>query len=172
MAKKTKKTGRERAAVKKGGARAGARGKSRAKGAGEPNVRFSDKLVAGLADVQRIIRENKETLDSIQDVGLQLVRVIGALEDIVSRYVGIVDGFLDNAVPVLKNVPLIPEKTMAAITDIQQYAQKILDACDRADDVLADVEAGLMNADVNRLKKHTGDLKTLTGALGRVLPGK
>jgi hypothetical protein len=134
-------------------------------------VRFSDKLAGGLEDISRIIEENKATMDSIQDIGLQLAQTAGMLEATASRYIGMVDSLLDTAVPILRNVPLVPPKTMKLIENLQDLANTIIDVCTTADKVITDVDAGLRNADVAKLNAHTADLQKMTKTLQRILPG-
>jgi hypothetical protein len=144
--------------------------KAAARKGGESYVRFSDKLVGSLEDIGRIIEENKQTMDSIQDIGLQLAQAAGVLEATASRYVGMVDSLLETAVPILRNIPLVPDRTMELIEDLQGLANTILDVCTTADKVITDVDDGLRKADVAKLNAHTGDLQKMTQALQRVLP--
>ncbi|HUW96928.1 MAG TPA: hypothetical protein VMW58_14185 [Anaerolineae bacterium] len=137
---------------------------------GESYVRFSDKLTGSLEDIGRIIEENKQTMDSIQDIGLELAQAAGVLEATASRYVGMVDSLLETAVPILRNIPLLPDRTMELIEDLQGLANTILDVCTTADKVITDVDDGLRKADVAKLNAHTGDLQKMTKALQRVLP--
>jgi hypothetical protein len=162
-----KKTSRE--ASSKTSARAKTK-KSTAKKGGKSYVRFSDKLTGSLEDISRIIEDNKATMDSIQDIGLELAEAAGSLEATASRYVGMVDSLLDTAVPVLRTIPIVPARTMELIEDLQDLANTILDVCTTADRVIADVDAGLRNADVSKLNKHAGDLQKMTKTLQRVLP--
>lgn len=137
----------------------------------QPYVRFSDKLAGGLEDISRIIEENKATMDSIQEIGLALASAAGTLQATASKYVGMVDRFLDTAVPILRNIPLVPAKTMKTIENLQGLANTIIDVCTTADKVITDVDAGLRTADVAKLNAHTADLQKMTKTLQRVLPG-
>jgi hypothetical protein len=134
-------------------------------------VRFSDKLAGSLEDISRIIEENKETMDSIQDIGVELTRTAGMLQATASRYAGMVDGLLDTAVPLLRNIPLVPPRTMELVEELQDLANTILDVCATADKVITDVGDGLQNADIAKINAHTGDLQRMTKTLQRVLPG-
>jgi len=71
------------------------------KTSGESYVRFSDKLTASLEEVNRVIQENKATLDAIQDIALELTKAAGVLEATASKYVSMVDSVLETAVPIL-----------------------------------------------------------------------
>jgi hypothetical protein len=138
---------------------------------GDTYVRFSDKLVGSLQDIGRIIEENKQTMDSIQDIGLELTRTAGMLQATASRYAGMVDGLLETAVPILRNIPLIPPRTMELVEDLQDLANTILDVCATADKVITDVGDGLQTANIAKINAHTGDLQKMTRTLQRVLPG-
>jgi len=140
------------------------------KKSGKSYVRFSDKLTGSLEDIGRIIEENKVTMDSIQDIGLELAQTAGMLEATASRYVGMVDSLLDTAVPVLRTIPIVPARTMDLVEDLQNLANTILDVCTTANRVITDVDAGLRNADVSKLNAHTADLQKMTKTLQRVLP--
>lgn len=136
----------------------------------KPYVRFSDKLAGGLEDISRIIEDNKATMDSIQEIGLALASAAGTLQATASKYVGMVDRFLDTAVPILRNIPLVPTKTMETIVNLQNLANTIIDVCTTAEKVITDVDAGLRTADVAKLNAHTADLQKMTKTLQRVLP--
>jgi len=136
----------------------------------KPYVRFSDKLTASLEEVNLVIQENKATLDAIQDIALELARVAGVLEATASKYINMVNSVLETAVPILSNIPLVPEKTLKVVTELQDLAKDILQVSTTADKVIKDVEDGLLNADVTKLKAHTGDLQKMTKALQKVLP--
>lgn len=137
---------------------------------GKPHVRFSDRLTASLEEVSNIIEENKATLDAIQDIALEVTRTAGFLGAAAARYARMVDSVLDTAVPILSNIPLVNQRTLDLIIDLQELANNILEACTVADRVIPDLEEGLLNADVVKLQAHTGDLEKMTAALQRVLP--
>jgi hypothetical protein len=134
-------------------------------------ARFSDKLADGLGDISRIIEENKATMDSMQEIGIALAGAAGSLQATAAKYVGMVDGLLDTAVPILRNIPLVPTQTMKTIENLQKLANSIIDVCATADRVITDVDAGLRTADVTKINVHTGDLQKMTKTLQRILPG-
>ena len=133
-------------------------------------VKFSDKLTESWEDVNRIIQENKATLDAIQETALELTKIAGALEAIATKYAKMVNSVLDTAVPVLKNIPLMSEKVLGVVTDIEEFAENILNICTKADRVIRDVEAGLTTADVSKLKGHVGELGNVTKTMRGIIP--
>jgi len=136
----------------------------------EPYVKFSDKLAESWEDVNRIIQENKATLDAIQETALELTKVAGALEAIATKYATMVNSVLDTAVPILKSIPLVGEGVLDVVTDIEKFAEGILDICTKADRVIQDVDAGLKTADASRLTVHVGELGNMTKAIRGIIP--
>lgn len=156
--------------ARRGLSRKAAKSKKAAKTTAKGYVRFSDKLTGSLEQIGRIIEENRETMDSIQDIGLELTRTAGVLQATASRYAGMVDSLLDTAVPILRNIPVIPPKTLEMVTDLQELANTILDVSTTADKVITDVRDGLETANIAKINAHTGDLQKMTKALQKVLP--
>jgi hypothetical protein len=144
--------------------------KRAAKKSRDSYVRFSDKLAGSLEDISRIIEENRATMDSIQEIGLELAQAAGTLQATASRYVGMVDGLLETAVPIMRNIPLVPARTLELVEDLQDLANTIMDATTTADRVITDVEDGLQTGDITKISAHTGDLQKMTKTLQRALP--
>ena len=128
-------------------------------------VKFSDKLAQGLNDITRIIQENKQTLDTVQEIGLELTNAIASLETVAVKYVRMIDGFLDKVVPLIRSVPFIDQKIVNFAKEAQTLAQTILDACTKSEKIIGDVHTSLTTADVSKLKAHTGSLQNLSKAL-------
>jgi uncharacterized protein Yka (UPF0111/DUF47 family) len=133
-------------------------------------VKFSDKLTESWEDVNRIIQENKATLDAIQETALELTQVAGGLEAIATKYANMVNSILDTAVPILKSVPLVNEKIVDVVTEVEEFAENILSICTKADRVIQDVEVGLTTADADKLKVHIGELGNMTQAMRSIIP--
>jgi len=144
------------------------RGSSRPSGASY--VKFSDKLTESWEDVNRIIQENKATLDAIQETALELTKIAGALEAIATKYARMVNSVLDTAVPILRKVPLLGDQVLNVVTEIEEFAENILNICTKADKVIQDVEAGLTTADVGKLQGHVGELGNMTKAMRKIIP--
>ncbi|MBM3151715.1 MAG: hypothetical protein FJZ96_05850 [Chloroflexi bacterium] len=133
-------------------------------------VHFSDKMTESLANINKVIQENKKTLDSIQDMAVELTRAIRSLETAVIKYVRMADKALAAIVPVLKNLPLVGKDVLEFAGDAQALAKKIVTACELAEKVLPGVEAGLTTADMTRLQASTGEVQKLTKSLQGLMP--
>lgn len=142
-----------------------ARPTAAAKPAAGNYVHFSDKMTSALMNINDVIEDNKGTLDSIQDMALQLTRTVIVLRTVVMKYVGMVDNILETAVPIMEKLPIFPENVKEFARDALALAKKISTASEMAEKVLPGVEASLMTADVGGLQASTKDVAGLTRAL-------
>ena len=76
-----------------------------------------------------------------------------------------VDGVLEQAIPVMKNIPLVPKKILALAVKIEATTTKFLAACELAEKVLPGVEEGLTTANMTKLQASTVDVQRLTTSL-------
>ena len=133
-------------------------------------VHFSDKMTESLMNINKVIQDNRSTLDSIQDMAVELTRAIRSLEAAAIKYVKMADQVLETLVPFLKGLPIVGKEVMEFATEAQAMAKKITTACEMAEKVLPGVEAGLTTADMNKLKASTGDVQQLTKSLQGLIP--
>jgi hypothetical protein len=138
--------------------------------AGGEYVHFSDKMTGALRNINNVIEDNRGTLDSIQDMAVQLTRTIISLRAIVMKYVETADNVLEKIVPIMENLPIIPDKVMDFARDARVWAQKISDASDLVEKVLPGVERSLTTADIGGLQTSAGDVANLTRALQEMIP--
>ncbi len=133
-------------------------------------VHFSDKMTEALMNINKVIQDNKKTLDSIQDMAIELTRTIRSLQVVVIKYVKTVDSVLETIVPIMKGLPIIPDKISDFVEDALALAKKIVAASDLADKVLPGVEAGLTTADMTKLQASTSEVQQLTKSLQSLIP--
>lgn len=135
-------------------------------------TKFSDKLTDSLEDINRMINENKEMIDSVQEVALGLTDAMGTLHTLTVKYAGIANAILDNLLPIVKKLPIIPEKVTELLVNLEAITQKIIDNSQKTSKTITDVNSGLKTGDVSKLKAHTTELRTLTNSLTAILPKK
>ena len=128
-------------------------------------VHFSDKMTESLMNINKVVQDNRKTLDSIQDMAVELTRAIRSLEAVAIKYVKMADKILDTIVPILKGLPIVGKEVLEFAADAQALANKIVTACELAEKVLPGVEAGLTTADMNKLQSSTGQVQQLTNSL-------
>ena len=135
-------------------------------------TKFSDKLTDSLDDITRMINDNKEMIDSIQEVALGLTDAMGTLHTLTVKYAGIANAILDTLLPIVKNLPIIPKKVTALLVNLEAITQKIIDDSQKTSKTITDVNSGLKTGDVTKLKAHSAELKSVTNSLAAILPKK
>jgi len=143
---------------------------SAAKPATGEYIHFSDKMTGALRNINNVIEDNRGTLDSIQDMAVQLTRTIISLRLIVMKYVDTAENVLTTLVPIMEKLPILPDKVMDFARDAQMWAKKISDASDLVEKVLPGVERSLTTADISGLQTSAGDVANLTRALQEMIP--
>ena len=135
-------------------------------------TKFSDKLTDSLDDITRMINENKEMIDSVQEVALGLTDAMGTLHTLTVKYAGIANAILDNLLPIVKNLPIVPKKVTELLVNLEAITQQIIDNSQKTSKTITDVNSGLKTGDVTKLKAHTAELKSMTNSLTAILPKK
>ncbi len=135
-------------------------------------VHFSDKMTESLMNINKVINDNKSTLDSIQDMAVELTRAIRALQAVAMKYVDLADDILGTLVPIMEGLPIVPDKVKGFAREALALSKKIAEASQLAEKVLPGVEAGLTTADMSKLQASTGQVANLTRSLQAMMPGK
>jgi hypothetical protein len=133
-------------------------------------VKFSDKLTSSINDITKIIEQNKEMIDSIQEIAIELTSSIGSLHALTVRYARIANQILDVLLPILKNLPIIPKNVMDMLVSLENITQKIIDNEAATSKTITDVRSGLNTGDVNMIRGHADQLKVVTKTLTDMLP--
>lgn len=133
-------------------------------------TRFSDTLTRSLNDITRMINDHKEMIDTIQEVAVELTDAMGTLHTLTVKYAGIANNILDNLLPIVKGMPIIPKKVTELLINLEAITQKIIDNSQSTSKTIADVNSGLKTGDVSKLKAHTGQLKAMSKSLTAILP--
>ena len=133
-------------------------------------VKFSDKLTGSINDITKIIEQNKEMIDSIQEIAIELTSSIGSLHALTVRYARIANQILDVLLPILKNLPIIPKNVMDMLVSLESITQKIIDNEAATSKTITDVRSGLNTGDVNMIRGHADQLKAVTKTLTDMLP--
>ena len=138
----------------------------------ETYVKFSDKLTDSLDDITEMINEHKTMIDTIQEVALELTSAMGSLNTLMLKYARRANDILDVLLPIIKKIPLIPDKVENLLVQMEKWTQKIIDNEKSTTKTIIDVQSGLRSGDVSKIKAHTDDLKKVSDTLMSILPQK
>ncbi len=135
-------------------------------------VHFSDKLTGALRNINDVIDDNKGTLDSIQDMALELTRTVSVLRNVAIKYVQQVDQVLEIIAPIVNKMPIFPAQLKDFVNNALDLSNKIIEASDIAKQVLPGVEKSLMTADISNLQSSKKDVANLTRSLQNIIQTK
>lgn len=133
-------------------------------------VKFSDKLTASITDIAKIIEQHKEMIDSIQEVAIELTSSIGSLHTLTLKYARTANQILDVLLPIVKNLPIIPNNVKQLLVNLESLTQKIIDNEKTTTKAIIDVQSGLKTGDANKLKAHAGQLQAVTKTITSIIP--
>ena len=124
----------------------------------------------GPVQAARLLRDNKETLDAVQGIALELTRAVSALQSLTFKHMKDVDRVLQTVVPMLSTIPFISGKLEAlGISDAHNTSKIIVETSTRVETAVRDIEEALVNANSDKLRAYVNDLARLTKDLRGVL---
>jgi hypothetical protein len=133
-------------------------------------VKFSDKLTGSINDIVKIIESNKQMIDSMQELALELTSSIGSLHTLTVKYAKTANKILDALLPLIKNLPIIPKNITQMLVNLEAVTQKIIDNETATSKTITDVRGGLQTGDANKLKAHAGQLQAVTRSITAMIP--
>lgn len=135
-------------------------------------VKFSDKLTGSITEIVKIIEQNKEMIDSIQMLALELTSSIGSLHALTLKYARTANQILDVLLPIIKNLPIVPPNVKTMLVNLEAVTQKIIDNEKTTAKTIADVQTGLRTGDASKLKAHVGQIQAVTKTISSIIPNK
>jgi uncharacterized coiled-coil DUF342 family protein len=136
----------------------------------DDSTKFSEKLTQSLDDIGKMIEGHKEMIDSIQEVAIELTGTFITLHNLTVKYAKKANDILDAIIPITNNLPIVPKKIKTLLWDMEKYTQNIIDDSKETAKTIKDVNLGLKTGNIEKLKSHTGDLKSVTKKLTSILP--
>jgi hypothetical protein len=131
---------------------------------------FSAQLTGSLDQISKMIEDNARMVDLIQEVALGLTNAANTLLGVTGKYVGMGDDVLDTLLPVLRNLPIIPENVMGMLDGLEGMTKKLADNQEGTAKTLAEVHSSLSTGDVSKLQAHAAELQQLSKTLTSILP--
>lgn len=135
-------------------------------------VKFSNKLSTSLDQISSSVRENAQMIDSIQEVALELTTTFGSLHTVAVKYARSANQVLDILLPIVSKLPIVPKNAQTMLVNLEKWTQMIIDNEAKTSATVNSVRSGLQSGDVNKLKTHTADLKSVTAALSKLAATK
>lgn len=124
-------------------------------------VRFSTQVQQSLEEMSKSIGSYANTMDTVQEVGINLTRMAVSLATTAGKYAQSVNSILQAVLPLLTSLPLLDKKTQGFLNGLQSTAGSLLSVVGNAESLARGAEQGLLGADANQLQSLLPELKKL-----------
>jgi len=115
--------------------------------------------VRGNSEVKKSIANNKEAIDAVQDISIQLTKLTGALQAYSFKNINKINQVLEVAVPQLKKIPFVADKLVEyGVNDLHGLSGVIVEKSDNIEKLIQEIEDALINADHKKLKTYSDEL--------------
>lgn len=122
--------------------------------------------VRGNNEVKKSVANNKEAIDAVQDISIQLTRLTSAIQAYSFKNINQLNQVLGVAIPKLKAVPFLGEKlTDYGLDDAHGISAAIVEKSDSIEKLIHEIENALVNADHKKLKEFSGELATCVAGI-------
>jgi hypothetical protein len=133
-------------------------------------VLFLLKDVLPLFRLRRGIRENRELIDAVQAMALQVTEVASDLQSLAFKHASTVAAVMQQARPLLRQVPVVGRfADSETVVRADSLSSAIVDYTTRAKGIIGDVEDALIRSDARRLRQYIGELREVRSELARLL---
>ncbi len=120
----------------------------------------------GNAKASRAISDNKEAIDAVQDISIQLTKLVSAAQAYSFKNIDKINSALTLAIPALQKIPFVKEKVSEyGLEDVSLVSSTIVDNSDRIEKAVNEIEDALINADHERLREYSDELAFIVASL-------
>lgn len=122
--------------------------------------------IKGNTKASRALADNKEAIDAVQDISIELTRLINTLQAYSFKNLDKINEVLKVSIPVLKVIPLVGDKvTRYGLDDASVISQAIVDNAEKVETIVREIEIALVNADHKKLREYSVELTTMVSNL-------
>jgi hypothetical protein len=119
---------------------------------------------------KKVLIDNKETIDTIQDISLELIKMVNTLQSYCFKNIGKIDEALQRLIPVLSSFPLLGDKLKDyGLSNLSVISTTIVENTDKVEKVVSDLEEAILTADSKKLNQYSKELSSLVVLLKKSL---
>ena len=131
---------------------------------------FLFKDVLPLFHLRQGIEENRELLDAVQTMALEVTELASELQSLAFKHATMVAAVLQQVRPLVRNLPIVGRFADSdAVVRADSLSSAIVGYTNQAKSIISDVENALLKSDAGGLKKYITDLIALRGQLTEIL---
>ena len=122
--------------------------------------------LAGPVKAARLVRENKQMIDSVQEMAIKLTDSLGDVQALMFKHYQEVAQILEIAAPVLSEIPVLQHINFADENNVHQI---IVDAVEKSKNVVQDVRHALVTCKITNLRQYLDDLTRIKFSIQEAL---
>ena len=108
------------------------------------------------------LRDNKEAIDHIQDISIDLTRLVNTMQAYGFKNIEKLHEALQSARPFLEKLPFVGDRLSDFDpSNYQWISSALVEKTEEIEALIGDVEQALIKADAKKLKKYSQDLSDL-----------
>jgi uncharacterized membrane protein YciS (DUF1049 family) len=122
--------------------------------------------IQGTQKARKILKENKELLDTTQDIAIGLTNTISETQSLMFKHAEEIGRILELAVPFISQLPILNKVDLSETLNVNAV---IVSTTGRSKEIVDGAHTALIAGDVEELRKYSKDLKKTTEALKQAL---
>jgi hypothetical protein len=107
---------------------------------------------------KKIIKENKEMIDTVQDISIRMTESISEFQSLMFKHSEQVAIILETASPLLSQIPLV---NRLDFTKTQNINSLIINATENSRVIIDDVKEALITCNITNLKRYSKELESI-----------
>jgi hypothetical protein len=120
----------------------------------------------GPLQTSRVLKENRQLMDTLQETAISLTDVIGKIQTLMLIHSENISRILQQIAPVLGRIPGLNAIDFSAVENTNKL---IVDTTERTKEIVDDIQDALIRADVQAFKRYAGELERATTTLKEAL---
>lgn len=124
----------------------------------------------GNKEITKSIRDNKEAVDAVQDISLQLTKLTNTAQAYSFKNIEKINKTLEIAIPKLQAIPFLGDKIEEyGLNKVGSISKLIVENSEKVENLVSDIEQAIINADHKKLKTYSKDLANLVSSMKQQL---
>lgn len=120
----------------------------------------------GLKEISQLIEKNQESIDLAQETGIELTKTFHVFESLTINHLKSLNSLLEIIVPLLTSFPILGRKLNSiGMTKLHNVSHHLIDMILKAESTTQNIENALLNADAQKLKIYTQNLREISQKL-------
>jgi hypothetical protein len=113
----------------------------------------------GPIKTRRLLKENEELLDSIQELSLRLIKLTYNLQSYCFKNIEKITTVIDSISPLVK--PFLGDKAQKVVVKMESISKGIVEYSEETEKIISEVQTAIENGDFKKLKHYSDEITNL-----------